>query len=336
MVLKGGEEMPKSTESTTKFKVDITDFKAAMQEATRYVKLAESEFNAASAGLGKWSSSADGLTAKLKQLDKVLDAQKRQLEVLETEYERVAKEQGENSKGAEELRIRINNQNAAIKRTESQMEHYSSTLEDVTKDTDDLSEATLEAGKDAKKSSEGFTVMKGALANLVADGVKLAINSVKKLGSEIVDLGKQSISNYARYEQLVGGVETLFGTGGLSIDEYAKKVGKSTKEIKKEYNKMMKAQTSVMNNAKNAYKTAGMSANEYMDTVTSFSAALISGLDGDTVKAAKVADMAITDMADNANKMGTSIDSIQNAYQGFAKQNFTMLDNLNTFGVLAA
>lgn len=326
MVLKGGEEMPKSTDSTTKFKVDITDFKAAMQEAARYVKLAESEFNEASAGLGKWSNSADGLTAKLKQLDKVLEAQKRQLSVLETEYERVAKEQGANSKGAEELRIRINNQNAAIKRTESQMEHYSDTLVEVTKDTDDLGQATIDAGKDAKKSSEGFTVMKGALANLVADGVKLAINGVKKLGSEIVDLGKQSISNYARYEQLVGGVETLFGTGGLTIDEYAKKIGKSTKEIKKEYNKMMKAQTSVMNNAKNAYKTAGMSANEYMDTVTSFSAALISGLDGDTVKAAKVADMAITDMADNANKMGTSIDSIQNAYQGFAKQNYTMLD----------
>ncbi len=320
--------MPKSTDSTTKFKVDITDFKAAMQEAARYVKLAESEFNEASAGLGKWSNSADGLTAKLKQLDKVLEAQNRQLDALETEYERVAKEQGENSKGAEELRIRINNQKAAIKRTESQMDHYADTLVDVTKDTDDLGDATLKAGKDAKKGSEGFTVMKGALANLVADGVKLALNSVKKLSGEIINLGKQSISNYARYEQLVGGVETLFGAGGLSLDEYAKSVGKSTKDIKEEYDNLITSQTKVMENAKQAYKTAGMSANEYMDTVTSFSAALISGLDGDTAKAADVADTAITDMSDNANKMGTSIEMIQNAYQGFAKQNYTMLDNL--------
>ena len=88
--------------------------------------------------------------------------------------------------------------------------------------------------------------------------------------------------------------------------------------------------------AANAYKTAGLSANEYMNTVTSFSASLLQSLGGDTEAAAKYADMAITDMADNANKMGTSIEMIQYAYQGFAKQNYTMLDNLNTMGALAA
>ena len=91
-----------------------------------------------------------------------------------------------------------------------------------------------------------------------------------------------------------------------------------------------------MNNAEQAFKTAGMSANQYMETVTSFSASLIQSLGGDTDAAAKKADVAITDMADNANKMGTSIEMLQNAYQGFAKQNYTMLDNLNTMGALAA
>ena len=113
-------------------------------------------------------------------------------------------------------------------------------------------------------------------------------------------LVKSSVDAYAEYEQLVGGVETLFKDSAGVVQEYAN----------------------------NAYKTAGLSANEYMETVTGFSASLLQSLDGDTAKAAEYADTAITDMADNANKMGTSMESIQTAYQGFAKQNYTMLDNL--------
>lgn len=141
-------------------------------------------------------------------------------------------------------------------------------------------------------------------------------------------LVKSSVSAYADYEQLVGGVETLFGAGGQSLEEYAESVGKNVDQVKDEYNSLISAQTAVMDNASNAYKTAGLSANEYMETVTSFAAALNSSLGGNTEEAAKYADMAITDMADNANKMGTSMEMIQNAYQGFAKQNYTMLDNL--------
>lgn len=139
---------------------------------------------------------------------------------------------------------------------------------------------------------------------------------------------KSAVEHYADYEQLVGGVETLFGAGGRSLEEYAKSVGKSTEDAKKDYDSLMKAQDTVLKNADNAYKTAGLSANEYMETVTGFSAALIKSMGGDTEAAAKKADMAITDMADNANKMGSDISSIQTAYQGFAKQNYTMLDNL--------
>lgn len=115
-----------------------------------------------------------------------------------------------------------------------------------------------------------------------------------------VTIGKTAIENYASYEQLVGGVETLFGDSAGKVQEYAA----------------------------SAYKTAGLSANAYMETVTGFSASLLQSLDGDTKAAAEKADMAITDMSDNANKMGTSMESIQTAYQGFAKQNYTMLDNL--------
>lgn len=116
----------------------------------------------------------------------------------------------------------------------------------------------------------------------------------------VVKIGKDSFNAYADYEQLTGGIETLFG------DAY----------------------NSVMKNASAAYQTAGLSANNYMEQVTSFSASLLQATGKDTEKAAQIADMAMIDMADNANKMGTSMESIQNAYQGFAKQNYTMLDNL--------
>ena len=146
--------------------------------------------------------------------------------------------------------------------------------------------------------------------------------------SGVMALGTAAISGFADYEQLVGGVETLFGASGQSLAEYADSVGKTVDEAVFEYAKLMEAQNTTLANANEAYKTAGMSANEYMETVTSFSAALISSLGGDTQAAAEKADQAIVDMSDNANKMGSSMESIQNAYQGFAKQNYTMLDNL--------
>lgn len=127
---------------------------------------------------------------------------------------------------------------------------------------------------------------------------------------------------------MVGGVQTLFAETDLSLQDYAESIGKTAEEAFDEWGKMTAGARIVQNNADEAYKTAGMSANKYMETVTNFSASLLQSLEGDTVKAADAADQAIIDMSDNANKMGSSMESIQNAYQGFAKQNYTMLDNL--------
>lgn len=174
------------------------------------------------------------------------------------------------------------------------------------------------------KLSKAFTNIGGAavkVGKVVATGVAAGATAMAALST-------MAIKGYADYEQLVGGVETLFGTQGMSMSEYAASVGKSVLEINKEYNRLNAAQELVMRNADKAYKSAGMSANEYMETVTSFSASLIQSLEGDTLKAAEKANQAIVDMSDNANKMGSSMESIQNAYQGFAKQNYTMLDNL--------
>ena len=197
-----------------------------------------------------------------------------------------------------------------------------------------------EADKAGKKSGNLFsnsfknvvkTTGKGfgkGLATIANVSLKGAITGAAALTSGITAIGGASINAYADTEQLVGGVKTLFGARELSIQEYAKTVGKSVNDVQTEYSNLLKAENTVLNNAKNAYETAGLSANQYMETVTGFSASLVSSLGGDTNKAAKLADQAIIDMSDNANKMGSNIVDIQNAYQGFAKQNYTMLDNL--------
>ncbi len=153
----------------------------------------------------------------------------------------------------------------------------------------DIDESSSKAEKLSSKIGKGL----GAAAKIGAAAIGAAATAVGALT-------KKSLEEYAEYEQLVGGVETLF---------------KDSADV-------------VMQYANNAYQTAGLSANDYMETVTSFSASLLQSLGGDTEAAAKQADLAVTDMADNANKMGTAMGDIQNAYQGFAKQNYTMLDNL--------
>lgn len=155
--------------------------------------------------------------------------------------------------------------------------------------------------EEAKKEvDKKFSKMGENIGNAIKTGCKAAAAALGTITTGLAALTKSAVSNYADYEQLTGGIETLF----------------------------KKSSDEVMKYANNAYKTAGMSANEYMETVTGFSASLLQSLGGNTAKAAKVADMALSDMSDNANKMGTSMESIMNAYGGFAKQNFTMLDNL--------
>lgn len=185
-----------------------------------------------------------------------------------------------------------------------------------------------ESMKDATNSaSKMSSVMKGIGSSAIKVGKGLAVAGAAA-ATAVTALVSKSVGAFADYEQLTGGVETLFGVGGRSVEEYAQSVGKSVSDIQGKYDSLMSAQNAVLENANKAYMTAGMSANEYMDTVTGFSASLISSLGGDTNKAADYANSALVDMSDNANKMGTDMESIKNAYQGFAKQNYTMLDNL--------
>ena len=156
----------------------------------------------------------------------------------------------------------------------------------------------------------------------------MGVTAISAASTAIVALTKQSIESYAEYEQLIGGVETLYGATYTSIEEYTKATGASFQISERAFEQYQKRSQIVLENASNEYKTAGLSVNEYMNTVNCFAASLTSSLGGYEWQAANYADMIVKDMADNANKMGTSMESIQNAYSGFAKGNFTMLDNL--------
>ena len=190
-----------------------------------------------------------------------------------------------------------------------------------------LFELFVKIGVDDQASNK-LKDLGGKLGNGLKTAAKIGTAAVTAAATGITALTTAAVKNYAEYEQLVGGVQTLFNKTELSLEDYAKSVGKTTDEALEEWGKLTTGARIVQNNADAAFRSAGLSANEYMSTVTSFSASLIASLKGDTVAAAKAADRAVIDMADNANKMGTDMELIQNAYQGFAKQNYTMLDNL--------
>ena len=157
----------------------------------------------------------------------------------------------------------------------------------------------------------------GKVGKVAATGLAVSFAAVSAV------VGK-SIKEYADYEQLWGGVQKLYGTAGKSIEEYAQSVGKSVDEVRGEYGNLETAQNLMLQQANEAYKTSGLSANAYMEQATSFSAALINSLGGDTVAAAKQTDVAMRAMSDNVNTFGGDIQNVQNAFQGFAKQNYTI------------
>ena len=184
--------------------------------------------------------------------------------------------------------------------TEEQKEQYRGLSVEIAKSENALKGMNEElkgtTKLDLSKLGEGLK----KVGEIAKDVAKKMMEVTTAIGGALAGLVGAGVKSYADLEQNLGGVETLF----------------------------KESSDKVIENAKNAYKTAGVSANEYMAGVTSFSASLLQSLGGDTEKAADVADMAFRDMSDNANKFGTDMGSIQNAYQGFAKQNYTMLDNL--------
>lgn len=286
------------------------EYRKAISDINSSMKVLRSEMKKSTAEFGSNSKSLKALTAEKKNLKSQIEQQTAKINTLRGAVESATKKYGENSK-------EVNKWKASLNEAEAELAKMNDRLGDVEKQTKGLKKVET-VFKDIKSKISEMKdnmppVVKG-LGRIVSAAGKLAkitfkatVASMAALGTTAVAVGKgiakavkASLEGFGDYEQLVGGVETLFKNSSNEVVKYAN----------------------------NAYKTAGLTANEYMETVTSFSASLLQSLNGDTAKAAQVADMAITDMSDNANKMGTDMSSIQNAYQGFAKQNYTMLDNL--------
>ena len=288
------------------------EFKDSLAACGAQLKSLGAEMKAITAEFQDNASDMEALTAKTNILKKSIEANDNQMKILTSQYDRqkatllelsdaldrAAAEYGANSKEVGTAQNAYNKQYTALLKTETNMNKtreasakLKNQLNELETGVDDVGNAMDDAGQ--KTLSLGDILKANLLSDAIMAGIKAVASGIKSLVSG-------AIEGYGEYEQLVGGVETLFGS---SAD-------------------------TVIKNAENAYKTAGLSANSYMETVTSFSASLLQSMGNDTEAAAKKADQALTDMSDNANKMGTDMQSIQNAYQGFAKQNYTMLDNL--------
>ncbi len=238
--------------------------------------------------------------AELKDLKSALKLDPKNTELLAQKQEVLAKEIKATTDRLNTLKQAQKEMGEYNSLTDEQKENYRALSAEISRTESSLKNLNKEFKESSKFNLNNLNESLTGIRELSTDLVKKFAKVGTAITGALTALGVASIKSYAEYEQLVGGVETLFKESADDIKKYAQ----------------------------NAYKTAGLSANEYMETVTSFSASLIQSLEGDTQKATKYADMAITDMSDNANKMGTSMESIQNAYQGFAKQNYTMLDNL--------
>lgn len=269
-----------------------SEYRKALKDITSNLKLVSSELKLTNTEFNNGDKTIKQTKTSYDNMGKSLEDQKSKINTLKEALAQAEKEYGSNNEKVKMFKTQLNNAEAQLKQMESQTDKSTKELKDMKDGFDDAGKGALTFG-DVLKAN--------VLSDVIVGGLKKLGSAVLEVGKAFVNIGKQAIDGFSDFEQLEGGVKKLFG------DEMAE---------------------TVKNNANNAFKTAGMTANEYMDTVTSFSASLISSLGGDTEKATSYADRAIQDMADNANTFGTDLSSIQNAYQGFAKGNYTMLDNL--------
>ena len=268
-----------------------SEYRKALREITSNLKEVSSELKLTNVQFNSGDKTIKETKTSYSNMNSTIQEQKDKISSLRSALAEAEKQYGSNNEKVKTFKTQLNNAEVQLVQMESATNKSNKELEEMKQGFDDTGQSSVKFG-DLLKAN--------VLGDMITSGIRNLGNAIKGIGSALLNVGKQALESYADYEQLIGGVETLFEDSAGIVENYAN----------------------------NAYKTAGLSANEYMETVTSFSASLLQSLNGDTAASAKVADMAITDMSDNANKMGTSMELIQNAYQGFAKQNYTMLDNL--------
>lgn len=268
-----------------------SEYRKALREITSNLKQVSSELKLANAQFTSGDKTVKDTKTSYTNMNTTIQQQKEKISSLRQALKEAESQYGSNNEKVKNFKTQLNNAETQLIKMEEETNKSNKELKEMKNGFEDAGQGAVKFGDILKAN---------VLGDFIVGGIKKLGSAVKEVGSTILNVGKQALNSYADYEQLVGGVETLFKDNASTVENYAN----------------------------NAYKTAGLSANDYMETVTSFSASLLQSLNNDTAKSAEVADMAITDMSDNANKMGTDMSMIQNAYQGFAKQNYTMLDNL--------
>lgn len=268
----------------SEYRKALRDITTNLKEVSSEIKLTNTQFSTGDKTIKETKNTYINMNTTMQE-------QKEKISSLRSALSEAEKEYGANNEKVKTFKTQLNNAEIQLVQMENATNKSNQELKEMKNGFDDAGQGAIKFG-DLLKAN--------ILGDFITNGLKSVVGTVKQVGSALLSVGKDALNSYADYEQLVGGVETLFKDDANIVESYAN----------------------------NAYKTAGLSANDYMGTVTSFSASLLQSLNGDTAKVAEVSNMAVTDMADNANKMGTDMTSIQNAYQGFAKQNYTMLDNL--------
>lgn len=217
--------MPNNNETTTKFKVDISELKSAMQEAKRQIQVTNSEFKAISSGMDNWAESTDGVSAKLKQLDGNLKSQEKILDSLEEQYELTVKQMGEGSVEADRLKIAINNQKAVVNNTKKEIAKYEDTLDELSNISDDAGDNTGDLAEEldnvsdkAKDAGDGFTVFKGAVATFVGNGLTKLVDGLKGAVSSIANLSDET----REYREDMAKLQTAFEMAGISTEDATK------------------------------------------------------------------------------------------------------------------
>lgn len=268
-----------------------SEYRKALREITSNLKLVSSELKLTNAQFSSGDKTIKEAKSSYNNMNTTLSQQKEKVNNLREALVKAEKEYGSNDQRVKSFKTQLN-------KAETELVKMQNETGKSNKELKEMKSSFGQAGEGAIKF--GDILKANVIGDLVVGGIKAVGSAIKELSSKIGHVAVESLNARGELEQQVGGIETLF---------------KDSSNI-------------VIENANKAYQTAGMSAVDYMSTATSFSASLLQSLKGDTQKVAEVTDMAVIDMADNANKMGTSMESIQSAYQGFAKQNYTMLDNL--------
>lgn len=303
-----------------------------LEQQNKKLEIYKKELATAKSYQEQAKNKVQGLKQALEEAKKEYGENSDEVKKLEKELKQAEIEEAKMDKTVNNLTKSLNYEQGAINKTNAEMSRLNGKLDDAGESSEkaDKDVKTLNKDVDTLGETSGQTSEKiGTLAKGIVTGLAKAMAvGIATIGAGVAKLTKDSLQMYSQFEQLQGGIKTLYGTDDMNINQYAKSVGKSVSQVKKKYKEMQDSEKIITKNSQQAFKTTGLSATQYMEQATSFGASLISYLKGDTKKASQYTDRAIRDMSDNANKMGTDISSIQNAYQGFAKGNMGMLDNL--------